>query len=64
MPDMTGLELQQYLANSGLGISTQLTMNLVAESGASLLEPLSYLLKPLRKAALINAINDAIDDTR
>jgi FixJ family two-component response regulator len=67
MPDMTGLELQQYLANAGLGIPT-IIMTAHDEPGSRercfAAGTSAYLLKPLRKAALINAINDAIDDTR
>jgi FixJ family two-component response regulator len=67
MPDMTGLALQQYLANSGLGIPTVVmtahdepgSRERCIAAGAS-----AYLLKPLRKAALINAVNDAIDGAR
>jgi FixJ family two-component response regulator len=67
MPDMTGLELQQYLANSGLRIPTIIitahdepgSRERCFAAGTS-----AYLLKPLRKAVLIQAINDAIDDAR
>jgi FixJ family two-component response regulator len=67
MPDMTGLELQQYLANSRLGIATIIitahdepgSRERCFAAGTS-----AYLLKPLRKAALIQAINDAIDEAR
>ena len=63
MPDMTGLELQQYLANSGLGFPTIVitahdepgSRERCIAAGAS-----AYLLKPLRKATLIDAVNDAI----
>jgi FixJ family two-component response regulator len=63
MPDMTGLELQQYLANSGLGIPTIIitahdepgSRERCIAAGAS-----AYLLKPLRKTALMTAINAAI----
>jgi FixJ family two-component response regulator len=68
MPDMmAGLELQQYLATSGLGIPTIIitahdeprSRERCFAAGTS-----AYLLKPLRKAALIQAIHDAIDDAR
>jgi FixJ family two-component response regulator len=63
MPDMTGLELQQYLANSGLGIPT-IVMTAHDEPGSRerciTAGASAYLLKPLRKAALMTAINTAI----
>jgi FixJ family two-component response regulator len=64
MPEMTGLELQRYIAGAGLGIPTIIITahdepggrEQCIAAGAS-----AYLLKPLRKAVLMTAINAAIE---
>jgi FixJ family two-component response regulator len=64
MPNMTGLELQQHLTRSGIKIPT-IIITAFDEPGARerciAAGATSYLLKPLRKAALIYAINEAIE---
>ena len=63
MPDMNGLELQQYLAGAALKIPTVVitahdepgSRQLCLAAGAA-----AYLLKPVRKAALLAAISSAI----
>jgi FixJ family two-component response regulator len=63
MPDMTGLELQHHLARTGIKIPT-IVITAHAEPGAAerciAAGATAYLLKPLRKAVLIDAINGAI----
>jgi FixJ family two-component response regulator len=62
MPNMTGLELQHHLARGGIKIPMIVitahdepgTREMCIAAGAS-----AYLLKPLRKAVLIAAINKA-----
>ena len=62
MPDMTGLELQHHLARTGIKIPTIIitahdelgTRERCIAAGAA-----AYLLKPLRKAVLIAAIDTA-----
>ena len=62
MPDMTGLELQHHLARAGIKIPT-IVITAHDEPGARercfAAGASAYLLKPLRKAALIAAINTA-----
>ena len=63
MPNMTGVELQLYLARSGIKIPTVVitahdepgTRERCIAAGAA-----AYLLKPIRKIGLIAAINSAI----
>jgi FixJ family two-component response regulator len=66
MPNMTGLELQQHLARSGIKIPT-IIITAFDEPGARerciAAGAFSYLLKPLRKATLLSAINEAIAST-
>ena len=60
MPNMTGLELQQHLARTGITIPTIVitahdepgTKERCIAAGAA-----AYLLKPLRKASLLTAID-------
>jgi FixJ family two-component response regulator len=67
MPDMTGLELQRYLARTGTEIPTIVitahdepsTREMCIAAGA-----VAYLLKPLRKAVLIAAIDTATKTLR
>ncbi len=62
MPDMTGLELQHHLARTGIKIPTIIitahdepgTRERCIAAGA-----VAYLLKPLRRAVLIAAIDTA-----
>jgi FixJ family two-component response regulator len=64
MPNMTGLELQQHLARTGIKIPTIVitahdepgTREQCIAAGAA-----AYLLKPIRKAALLTAIDQAIE---
>ena len=64
MPNMTGLELQHHLNRSGVKIPTIVitafdepdTREKCFVAGA-----VAYLLKPIRKATLIDAINKAIE---
>ena len=64
MPEMTGLELQRYIAGAGLEIPTIIITahdepggrEQCIAAGAS-----AYLLKPLRRAVLMTAINAAIE---
>ena len=64
MPKMTGLELQHRLASTGVNIPTIVisahdepgTREQCIAAGA-----LAYLLKPIRKAALLTAIDTAIE---
>jgi FixJ family two-component response regulator len=64
MPNMTGLELQQHLARTGITIPTIVitahdepgTKERCIAAGAA-----AYLLKPLRKASLLTAIDAAIE---
>lgn len=62
MPDMTGLELQHHLARTGIKIPT-IVITAHDEPGARerciAAGAAAYLLKPLRKAMLIDAINGA-----
>jgi FixJ family two-component response regulator len=64
MPDMTGLELQQYLVGAGVKIPT-IVITAHDEPGSRrrciAAGAAAYLLKPLRKAALIAAIDAAIE---
>jgi FixJ family two-component response regulator len=64
MPKMTGLELQHYLADAGVSLPTIVmtahdqpgTRERCIAAGAS-----AYLVKPLRKAALMAAIKAATE---
>ena len=64
MPNMTGLELQHYLAGAGVNLPTIVmtahdqpgTRERCIAAGAS-----DYLVKPLRKAALMVAIKAATE---
>jgi FixJ family two-component response regulator len=64
MPRMTGLQLQHYLASSGIKIPTIIT-TANAEPGARerciAAGASAYLVKPLRKATLISAIRAATE---
>jgi FixJ family two-component response regulator len=66
MPNMTGLELQHYLTRSGIKIPT-IVITAFDEPGARerciAAGASSYLLKPLRTAALIFAINTAMENS-
>ena len=67
MPNMTGLELQHHLARTGIKIPTIVitahdeagTRERCIAAGAA-----AYLLKPVRKAALLTAITSAIEASR
>jgi FixJ family two-component response regulator len=63
MPNMTALDLQHHLARSGINIPT-IVMTAHDEAGSRerciAAGAAAYLLKPLRKAALIAAIDTAI----
>jgi FixJ family two-component response regulator len=64
MPHMTGLELQHHLARGGINIPTIVitahdepgTRERCIAAGAA-----AYLLKPIRKATLLTAIDRAIE---
>ena len=62
MPEMTGLELQHHLAHSGIKIPT-IVITAHDEPGARerciAAGAAAYLLKPLRKAVLMAAIDTA-----
>jgi FixJ family two-component response regulator len=64
MPNMTGLELQQHLARTGIKIPT-IVITAHDEPGARArciaAGAAAYLLKPIRKAALLTAIDTAIE---
>ena len=63
MPNMTGLELQHYLASAGINIPT-IVITAHDEPGSRkrcmAAGATAYLLKPLRKAVLMAAIDNAI----
>src|SRR5262245_38741562 len=63
MPNMTGLELQHYLAGAGIDIPT-IVITAHDEPGGRercmAAGATAYLLKPLRKAVLMAAIDNAI----
>ena len=63
MPNMTGLQLQQYLANAGINIPT-IIITAHDESGSRdrcmAVGASAYMIKPLRKTALLAAIDAAI----
>jgi FixJ family two-component response regulator len=62
MPEMTGLELQKHLAQSGIAIPT-IVITAHDETGARercrSAGAIAFLLKPLHDTALIAAIDDA-----
>jgi FixJ family two-component response regulator len=62
MPDMTGLELQKHLTQSGIAIPT-IVITAHDEAGTrercKLAGAVAFLLKPLHDTALIAAIDDA-----
>ena len=64
MPDMSGLELQRYLNRAGVDIVT-IVITAHDEPGSRercmAAGAAAYLIKPLRKAALVTAINAAIE---
>jgi FixJ family two-component response regulator len=64
MPEMTGLDLQVHLVRAGIKIPT-IFITAHDESGTrgrcKAAGAMAYLLKPLRKAALVGAINAAIE---
>lgn len=67
MPDMTGLELQQYLAEARIKFPIIIiTTHDAAGSKERCIAAgaAAYLQKPLRKSTLMAAINDAIDRTQ
>ena len=63
MPNMTGLQLQQYLADTGINIPT-IIITAHDESGSRdrcmAIGASAYMIKPLRKTALLAAIDAAI----
>ena len=63
MPNMTGLQLQQYLASAGINIPT-IIITAHDESGSRdrcmAVGASAYMIKPLRKTALLAAIDAAI----
>ena len=63
MPNMTGLQLQQYLANAGINIPT-IIITAHDESGSRdrcmAVGASAYMIKPVRKTALLSAIEAAI----
>ena len=63
MPNMTGLQLQQYLASAGINIPT-IIITAHDESGSRdrcmAVGATGYMIKPLRKSALLAAIDAAI----
>ena len=67
MPKMTGLELQNHLIRSGVRIPT-IIITAFDEPGVrekcTVAGAVAYLLKPIRKAVLMDAINKAIDISR
>jgi FixJ family two-component response regulator len=67
MPNMTGLELQSHLARSGVKIPT-IVITAFDEPGVrekcTVAGAIAYLLKPIRKAVLMDAINKAIEISR
>jgi FixJ family two-component response regulator len=66
MPNMTGLELLYRLARSGIKIPT-IVISAFDEPGVRerclSAGAVAYLLKPLRKAVLIDAITEAIESS-
>jgi FixJ family two-component response regulator len=67
MPNMTGLELQHHLNHSGVRIPT-IVMTAFDEPGSKekciAAGAFAYLLKPLRKATLVDAIDKTIAISR
>ena len=67
MPNMTGLELQNYLARSGVKIPT-IVITAFDEPGVrekcTVAGAVAYLLKPIRKVVLMDAINKAVEISR
>ena len=67
MPNMTGLELQNHLARSGVKIPT-VVITAFDEPGVrekcTVAGAVAYLLKPIWKAVLMDAINKAIEISR
>jgi len=64
MPNMTGLELQHHLARTGIKIPT-IVITAHDEPGSRerclAAGAAAYLLKPIRKAALLSAIDKAME---
>jgi FixJ family two-component response regulator len=67
MPNMTGLELQHHLNRSGVKIPT-IVITAFDEPGTRekciVAGAVAYLLKPIRKAVLMDAISEAIEISR
>ena len=67
MPNMTGLQLQQYLAGAGIFIPT-IIITANDESGSKercmALGATAYMIKPLRKTELLAAIDSAMTMSR